>query len=157
MDTTNRPILQQFQENVVQLVFDSVRKAGQFFTPCWYRIQRVEVSSILRQRVSLLGADNIRDFVAVRTGRHSADPFRHFCKTASAISEGVEFYRMSSEVDYMLRVVVADMANYDAFYRKLSSNVEPTDVCSSFVMEQIKFTTAQPLSGNSTNGGNNAS
>ena len=157
MDTTNRPILQHFQENVVQLVFDSSRNAGQFFTLCWYRIQRVEVSSIICQRLALLGAENIPVFLAVRNDRHSADWLRHFCTTVSAISEVVEFYRMSGEVDYMIRVVVADMAAHDAFYRNLSSNVELTHVSSSFVMEKINFTTTQPLAANSTNGGNNAS
>ena len=63
----------------------------------------------------------------------------------SAMPEVVEFYRMSGEVDYMLRVVVADMAAYDAFYRKLVFNVELTDVNSSFAMEQIKFNTTLPL------------
>jgi Lrp/AsnC family transcriptional regulator len=59
--------------------------------------------------------------------------------------EVVEFYRMSGEVDYMLRVVVANMNAYDAFYRRLISEVQLTDVSSSFAMEEIKFTTALPI------------
>jgi Lrp/AsnC family transcriptional regulator len=59
--------------------------------------------------------------------------------------EVVEFYRMSGDVDYLLRVVVADMPQYDAFYKKLISKVKLTDVSSSFAMEQIKYTTALPL------------
>ena len=73
----------------------------------------------------------------------------------SAMPEVVEFYRMSGEVDYMLRVVVADMAAYDAFYRKLISSVELTDVSSSFAMEQIKFTTALPIGEDDANGNAN--
>ena len=71
--------------------------------------------------------------------------------------EVVEFYRISGEVDYMLRVVVSDMAAYDAFYRKLISSVELTDVSSSFAMEQIKFTTALPLAQKSPDGKADAS
>ena len=84
-------------------------------------------------------------FVAVRTDQHNADWLSQFAMMVSAMPEFVEFYRMSGEVDYMLRVVVSDMAAYDAFYRKLISSVELTDVSSSFAMEQIKFTTALPL------------
>ena len=59
--------------------------------------------------------------------------------------EVVEFYRMSGEIDYLLRVVVPDIAAYDAFYKKLISRIALTDVSSSFAMEQIKYTTALPL------------
>jgi Lrp/AsnC family transcriptional regulator len=59
--------------------------------------------------------------------------------------EVVEFYRMSGEVDYLLRVVVPDIEHYDLFYKKLISRIELADVSSSFAMEQIKYTTALPL------------
>ena len=84
-------------------------------------------------------------FVAVRTDQHNADWLSQFTTMVSAMPEVVDFYRISGEVDYMLREVVSDMAAYDAFYRKLISSVELTDVSSSFAMEQIKFTTALPL------------
>ena len=63
----------------------------------------------------------------------------------SAIPEVMEFYRMSGDIDYLLRVVVPDIAGYDAVYRKLMGSVDLFDVSSSFAMEQIKFTTALPL------------
>ena len=59
--------------------------------------------------------------------------------------EVVEFYRMSGEVDYLLHVVVPDIAAYDAFYKKLISRIEISKVSSAFAMEQIKYTTALPL------------
>ena len=96
-------------------------------------------------------------FVALRTNQQNAEWLAEFVHSISAMPEVVEFYRMSGEVDYMLRVVVADMAAYDAFYRKLISRVELTDVSSSFVMEQIKFTTALPIGVGDANGDGNAS
>jgi Lrp/AsnC family transcriptional regulator len=81
----------------------------------------------------------------VRTDQHNAEWLAEFARLVADMPEVVEFYRMSGEVDYMLRVVVSDMAAYDAFYRKLISQVQLTDVSSSFAMEQIKFTTALPL------------
>ena len=58
----------------------------------------------------------------------------------------VEFYRMAGQVDYLLRVVVPDIEAYDAFYKRLIAKIEISDVSSSFAMEQIKYTTALPLS-----------
>jgi Lrp/AsnC family transcriptional regulator len=84
-------------------------------------------------------------FVALRTDQHNADWLQSFATMISEMPEVVEFYRMSGEVDYLLRVVVADMAAYDAFYRSLISRVQLTDVSSSFAMEEIKFTTALPI------------
>jgi len=84
-------------------------------------------------------------FVAVRTDQHNAEWLQEFATMVSDMPEVVEFYRMSGEVDYLLRVVVPDMAAYDKFYRKLIANVQLTDVSSSFAMEEIKYTTALPL------------
>ena len=62
-----------------------------------------------------------------------------------AVPEVVEFYRMSGEVDYLLRVVVPDIAAYDAFYKRMIARIEIRDVSSAFAMEQIKYTTELPL------------
>ena len=82
-------------------------------------------------------------FVAIKTDQHNADWLDNFAATISAFEEVVEFYRMSGDVDYMLRVVVANMAAYDAFYKRLISEVALTDAAA---MEEIKYTTALPLS-----------
>ena len=116
---------------------------------CWRRIQKLEEAGIIRKRVALL--DGIKTglgmsvFVAIKTDQHNADWLSDFAARISAFDEVVEFYRMSGEVDYMLRVVVPNMAAYDAFYKRLISEVALTDVSSSFAMEEIKYTTALPL------------
>ena len=84
-------------------------------------------------------------FVSVRTTSHSKEWLRRFSEVVTEFPEVVEFYRMSGEVDYLLRVVVPDIAAYDAFYRRLIERIEIADVSSSFAMEQIKYTTALPL------------
>jgi Lrp/AsnC family transcriptional regulator len=85
-------------------------------------------------------------FVAVRTSTHTQVWFDRFKATVEAIPEVVEFYRMSGEIDYLLRVVVPDIAAYDAVYKRLIAGAHLFDVSSSFAMEEIKFTTALPLS-----------
>ncbi|MEK9621023.1 MAG: Lrp/AsnC family transcriptional regulator [Alphaproteobacteria bacterium] len=149
MDKIDRQILDHLQENASQPVADIARKVGLSVTPCWRRIQRMEENGVIRKRVALLDAQKIgvgmSVFVAVRTDQHNAEWLAEFARLVADMPEVVEFYRMSGEVDYMLRVVVSDMSAYDAFYRKLISQVQLTDVSSSFAMEQIKFTTALPL------------
>ena len=139
----------QLQHNAAQPVADIARKVGLSVTPCWRRIQRLEETGIIRKRVALLDSKAVgvgmSVFVAVRTDQHNVDWLEKFAGMVADMPEVVEFYRMSGEVDYLLRVVVPDMAAYDKFYRKLITNVQLTDVSSSFAMEEIKFTTALPL------------
>ena len=109
----------------------------------------MEETGLIRKRVALLDPQKIgvgmSVFVAVRTDQHNAEWLQDFASMVADMPEVVEFYRMSGEVDYLLRVVVPDMAAYDTFYRKLIANVQLTDVSSSFAMEEIKYTTALPL------------
>ena len=149
MDKTDKKILALLQEDAAQPIADIARKIGLSVTPCWRRIQRLEEDGIIRGRVALLDAPKIglgmSVFVAIRTDQHNADWLADFARTVAARKEVVEFYRMSGEVDYLLRVVVPDMAAYDRFYKDLIAEVKLTDVSSSFTMEEIKYTTALPL------------
>ncbi|MGB2492901.1 MAG: Lrp/AsnC family transcriptional regulator, partial [Candidatus Puniceispirillum sp.] len=121
MDKTDRKILAELQENAAQPVADIARKVGLSVTPCWRRIQRMEEIGLIRKRVALLDPQKIgvdmSVFVAVRTDQHNADWLKNFADMVAGMSEVVEFYRMSGEVDYLLRVVVPDMKAYDRFYQ----------------------------------------
>ena len=149
MDKTDRKILALLQEDAAQPIADIARKIGLSVTPCWRRIQKLEEDGVIRARVALLEATKIglgmSVFVAIKTDQHNADWLAEFARTISQRKEVVEFYRMSGEVDYLLRVVVPDMAAYDRFYKDLIAEVRLTDVSSSFAMEEIKYTTALPL------------
>jgi transcriptional regulator, AsnC family len=85
-------------------------------------------------------------FVSIVTNQHSEEWLRRFAELIREFPEVVEFYRMSGQVDYLLRVVVPDIEAYDAFYKRLITKIEISDVSSAFAMEQIKYTTALPLS-----------
>ena len=111
--------------------------------------KKMEEDGIIKGRVALLDGQKIgmgmSVFVGIKTDQHNVDWLEQFAKSISALPQVVEFYRMSGEVDYMLRVVVPDMASYDVFYKKLISTVKLKDVSSSFAMEEIKYTTALPV------------
>ncbi len=84
-------------------------------------------------------------FVAIRTNQHSREWFDRFRSAVTEISEVVEFYRLSGEIDYLLRVVVPNIDAFDAVYQRLIEKVDLYDVSSSFAMEELKYTTALPV------------
>ena len=130
-------------------VAEIARRVGLSSTPCWRRIQKLEESKIIRGRVALLDAKKLNVgvtvFVSVKTNHHSLQWLEKFAEAVAEMPEVIEFYRMSGEIDYLLRVVVPDIEAYDAFYKRLIARIELSDVSSSFAMEQIKYTTALPL------------
>lgn len=118
-------------------------------TACWKRIQNLEERGVIRKRVALLDPArlNLRMtvFVAVKTNHHDLQWLQKFSEAVRDIPEVVEFYRMSGEVDYLLRIVVPDIQAYDQVYKRLIKDTQLSDVSSSFAMEEFKNTTALPL------------
>jgi Lrp/AsnC family transcriptional regulator len=149
MDAIDRKILAVLQENAALSVAEIGSRVGLSSTPCWKRIQRLEADGVIQKRVALVDQDRIglgiSVFVSIETGDHSQDWLDKFAKTVTAMPEVMEFYRMAGDVDYMLRVVVPDIAGYDAFYKRLISTVPLKNVTSRFAMEKIKSTTAMPI------------
>ncbi len=149
MDRTDRRILALLQEDATLPVAELARRVQLSQTPCWKRLQKLKAAGVIRKQVALCDPAKLglgtTVFVAVRTSQHNDAWLRKFDAAVKTIPEIVEVYRMSGEVDYLLRVVVADIAGYDAVYRRLIKAVELSDVSSSFAMETIKSTTALPL------------
>ena len=149
MDRLDRKILRLLQEDATLAVADVAKKVGLSTTPCWRRIQKLEEEGVIKRRVAILDPVKINArvtvFVSIRTNSHSHEWLRRFSEVIQDFPEVVEFYRMSGDVDYLLRVVVPDIAAYDAFYKRLIAKIEIRDVSSSFAMEQIKYTTEMPL------------
>jgi len=123
-------------------------------TPCWRRVQNLEKSGLIRRRVALLDPDQlglaVTVIVQIRTNDHSAAWLDRFSAALAELPEIMEAHRTSGEVDYMLKVVVPSIESYDDFYKRLISKVDLYDVRSVFVMEEMKHTTALPLSSDST-------
>src|SRR6204780_5078297 len=149
MDAIDRKILAVLQDNASLSVAEIGSRVGLSSTPCWKRIQRLEADGGIQKRGALVDQDRIglkiSVFVSIETGDHSQDWLDRFAKTVTAMPEVMEFYRMAGDVDYMLRVVVPDIAGYDAFYKRLIASVPLKNVTSRFAMEKIKSTTALPI------------
>ena len=149
MDKTDLKILAILQEDASLAVAEIAARVNLSQTPCWRRIQRLEEQSVIMRRVALLAPEKIgvglTVFVSIEAGDHSGEWLAAFAETVSALPEVMEVYRMAGDVDYMLRVAVADMAAYDEFYRRLIAAVPLKNVTSRFAMERVKATTAYPL------------
>jgi Lrp/AsnC family transcriptional regulator len=149
LDEMDVKILKILQHDCTRSVADIGREVGLSTTPCWRRIQKLEEAGVVRRRVAILDAGKVNAgvtvFVSIKTDQHSLAWLERFHAAVVDFPEVVEFYRMSGEVDYLLRVVVPDIAAYDGFYKKLISKIEISKVSSAFAMEQIKYTTALPL------------
>ncbi len=150
LDAIDRELLRLLQENTETPMAKLAEAVNLSQTPCWRRIQKLKEDGVITRQVALLDPAKlnlgITVFAAVRTNQHSEAWFRKFHSAVAAIPEVVEFYRMSGDVDYLLRVVVPSIAAYDAVYKRLIRSSDLFDVSSSFAMEEIKFTTALPLS-----------
>ena len=149
MDTIDKKILVVLQEDASLSVAEIGQRVGLSSTPCWKRIQKLEAEGVIQKRVALVDPDKIglgiTVFVSIETSDHSQAWLDRFAALVSAIPEVMEFHRMAGDVDYMLRVVVADMQSYDAFYKGLIAAVTLKNVTSRFAMEKIKSTTVLPI------------
>ena len=149
LDAIDRKILTVLQDDASLSVAEIGDRVGLSSTPCWKRIQRMEAEGIITRRVALVDQNKIglgiTVFVSVESGDHSEAWLKTFADAVSAMPEVMEFYRMAGDVDYMLRVVVPDIAGYDAFYKQLIATVPLKNVTSRFAMEKIKSVTALPV------------
>ena len=149
MDAIDRKILTVLQEDCSLSVAEIGARVGLSSTPCWKRIQRLEADGVILKRVALVEQDRlglgVTVFVSIETGDHSQAWLTRFAEVVQAMPEVMEFYRMAGDIDYMLRVVVADIASFDAFYKRLIATIPLKNVTSRFAMEKIKSTTALPI------------
>jgi len=149
MDSKDRRILELLQQNALYTAAELADEVGLTTTPCWRRIQKLEEQGYIRSRVALLDRQKmnvgITVFVGVRTGRHSRDWMETFLQTIDETPEIVEAHRLSGDTDYLLRIVVPSIEEYDKLYQQLIRKLEFLDVSSSFSMEELKSTTAIPV------------
>ena len=149
LDELDRKILYYLQRDASMTIKEIAQKVHLSPTPCWKRIQRMEEEGIIRARVALLDPAKVDAavtvFIAIKTDQHNSAWSEKFAFEMSSIPEIMEIYRMSGEVDYILRVVVPDIAAFDNLYKKIIDRIALSNVTSSFAIEQMKYTTALPV------------
>lgn len=149
LDEMDVKILRILQDDCTRPIADIGKEVGLSTTPCWRRVQKLEEAGVIKRRVAILDAKQVNAgvtvFVSIKTDKHSNAWLEKFHNAVTDFPEIIEFYRMSGDVDYLLRVAVPDIAAYDDFYKKLIARIEIAKVSSAFAMEQMKYTTALPL------------
>lgn len=149
IDDIDRSILNALQEDAAQTVAEIAQRAGISQTPCWKRIKKLDDAGYIRKRVALLDAQkaglSLVGFVRIRTSEHNEAWLANFSKGIRAMREVTECHRMTGDVDYLVKIVVTDMADYDRVYKKLISIADMADVSANFSMERLKETTELPL------------
>jgi Lrp/AsnC family transcriptional regulator len=149
LDFIDYKILAILQEDVSASVADVASRVGLSQTPCWKRIQKLESSGVIARRVAILSPEavglGLTVYVSIVVGEHSEEWLENFTNQINDMPEVVEFYRMAGDIDYLLKVVAANISQFDEFYKKLLKISTFKNVASRFAMERIKSTTALPL------------
>jgi Lrp/AsnC family transcriptional regulator len=148
MDRFDQNILELMQADASLSVGDIAERVALSKTACWRRIQKLEKSGVIRERVALLDPAalnlGLTVYISVRTNQHNEFWSDNFRAVVDTIAEVLEVHRMSGDLDYLVKAVVSDMKGYDRLYKKLIA-ADLFDVSSSFVMETMKQTTSLPL------------
>ena len=149
LDSVNRRILAILQTDAETPLADIAQAVNLSSTPCWRRIQMLRDEGYISKQVALVDPARVNlgvsVFVSIKTNQHNPSWLQALRDAVRDMPEIVEVYRMSGDVDYLMRVVVPDIRTYDAVYKRLIQAVPLSDVSSSFAMEELKFTTALPL------------
>ena len=149
IDETDRHILRVLQRDGSLSVEKLAETVHLSRNACWRRVKRLEQSGVIRGRVALVDADSVgvglTVFVMLRAKEHTADWLKSFRRAVAETPEIVGAFRMSGDLDYLLRVRVASVKDYDRFYQRLIGKLKAADISASFVMEEIKDTTELPV------------
>ncbi len=149
IDTTDRRILAELQVDASLSVEQLAERVHLSRNACWRRVKLLEERGVIRARVALVDPEKLgfglSVFILVRTSRHEPDWLRQFREAVTSLPEITGVYRMSGDLDYVLRARVADVKAYDRLYQRLIAKVPLSDVSASFVMEEIRDTTELPV------------
>lgn len=150
LDSIDRRILAILQQDATLSIQDVADRVGLSSNPCWRRIRQMEANGVIARRVALVDPEavglGVTVFVMVRTGQHDREWLGSFARAVEIVPEIVECHRMSGDVDYLLKIIVAEIAHYDRVYQRLIALVPGlSDVSSTFSMERMKAGTAIDL------------
>lgn len=149
LDTYDRKILSELQRDAALSVEALSERVGLSRNACWRRVKILEEQRVITGRVALVDPARVgcglTVLVLIRTSQHDANSMSRLHQAVHAMPEVTGAYRMTGDLDYVLRVRVADVQAYDAFYKRLIARVSLSDISASFVMEELKDTTAVPI------------
>ncbi len=150
LDEIDLKILRILQQNSDIAISEIGEKVGLSHTPCWRRIKKMQESGVIMRNRSVLDAEKVQldvsIFVFVKLNVHSAEALESFEKATTTVPEILQCYTMSGEFDYLLRVVVSSVRDYEkAVKGKLVKLPYVGTMNSHFALNEVKNTTELPL------------
>lgn len=149
IDETDRRILRALQRDAGLSADALAETVGMSRNACWRRVKQLEASGVITRRVALIDPEavglDLSVFVLLRTSHHDADWLTTFERAVRSMPEIVSAHRMAGDIDYILRVRIGSMREYDDFYQRLIARVPVSEISASFVMDDIKDTTELPV------------
>ena len=149
IDQIDRDILRIIQNEAAISTEQLAERVNLSKNACWRRVRNLDKSGIIAKRVALLNAKALglamSVFVSVKVKEHSPEWLDKFQSAVALLPQITGAFRTSGEVDYVLHVRVTDVEAYDAFYKSLIRLAPGMDVSATFVMEEIKNSTALPV------------
>ncbi len=149
IDALDRKILAELQRDGGQSLDEIAKKVGSSKTPVWNRIKKLREGGVIRQTTVVLDPEALGFeacfFVLIRTSSHDAEWQQRFLDALLSRPEVLEAHRLAGEIDYVLKVRVANARAYDVFYQALISDVSIFNVTALLSMEEIKSSTMLPL------------
>ncbi|RLL64769.1 Lrp/AsnC family transcriptional regulator [Paenirhodobacter hankyongi] len=141
MDAIDRRILRELQINAALPIAELADRVGLSQSPCWRRVHKLEEAGVIAGRTIRVAPEalglGLTVYVEVIALDHTPAWRAAFLAALEPIPEVMEVLRLGGAADYLLRVVTADMASYDALYRRLTEAVPMRAVSSRFVMERL--------------------
>ena len=149
LDNYDHNILKILQSNASLSIEEIADKVNLSRNACWRRIKKMEYEGVISKRIVVLNAKKLNlglsVIVLLRTNKHEPSWLSKFEKAVQEIPQILGAYRMAGDIDYMLRVQLSNVDDYDNFYQKLISKVSLSDISASFVMDTLKETTELPI------------
>ncbi|MET4130166.1 Lrp/AsnC family transcriptional regulator [Roseovarius sp. MBR-6] len=149
LDRIDRKILHELMRDATIPVAQLAERVGLSQTPCWKRVQKLEATGIITGRVAIVDPARIglglTVFVEIEAPDHSREWRAEFRAAIAEFAQIIEVHRMAGDVDYLLKVAVADMASFDEFYLLLTRRLPCRNVTSKFSMEVIRDSTVLPV------------
>lgn len=149
LDPLDRKILSALQRDATRSLDEVAAEVGSSKTPVWNRIRKLRARGVIDRQVAVLNPAaiglNACFFVLVRTSRHEKAWLDEFVAALRKRPEVIEAHRLAGEIDYILKVRVADAQAFDAFYQSLVSEISIFNVTSLLSMEEMISRTDLPL------------
>lgn len=150
MDDIDRKILRELQKNPSLSVVELGERVALSHTPCWRRLKKLEASGVIRERSIVLDPKaldlNVVVFANVKLKQHDETTLEALENAVRNHPEITACYSMSGESDYVMRIVVRNIDDYEIFLKKVLLHLPGVGATNSnFALKCIKDTTALPI------------